>query len=187
MERQERACTAFRSINSSQLDNMDIENVFGRLQNQIFNRALSIIRCTENAVDVLKEQSHDVRQAIADLLNIHACNGIEDRRKVWLDNSRIKLNVQRELAQFPVDIFPATKKDSGDLLGLKPTVGPNQGLKARKVAHEYKLSEVSLSTIKGYSPGSKSFQGGTKPKNTLKKRSKGRQEWWRRGKRGRGS
>ena len=61
---------------------------------------LSIVRYAENAIDLLKEQTHDVRQANADLFNLHACDYIEvvsDRRKAWLDNW-IKLNMPERVS-----------------------------------------------------------------------------------------
>ena len=224
LERQERACLAFRMINASQLDNMAIDNVFQRLHDQIteynknsvmsevipslaaadpfrrdLNEVLSILRYPDNAIDLLKEQTYDVRQINADLFNLLACDYIEavsGRRKAWLDNSRIKLNVQRELAQLPVDIFSESSESFGDILGSKANGRLSQELEARMAAHEFQLSEVSLSAITNYSPGAKSFQGGNKSNKPTPKKKKndsnnaqsfrgntkgamGRQEWWR--------
>ena len=86
-------------------------------------------------MSLLKEASSDVRQANNDLFNIQACNYIEavsERRKLWLDNSRIKLDIQRELNQFPIDSFSVSDKNSGDLLGAKATEWLNQELELRK-------------------------------------------------------
>ena len=200
LERQERACSAFRMVNASQLDNMAIDHVFQRLRDQIteynknsvlseviptlqaadpfrrdLNELLSILRYTENAIDLFKEQTHDVRQINADLFNLLSCDYIEAvsaRRKAWLDSSRIKLDVQRELAQLPIDIFSESCKSSGDLLGSRATVRLSQELEARKAASEFQLSQVSLSAIKNYSSGPKT-QGGNKPnKPTPKKKFK---------------
>ena len=137
------------------------------------NELLSILRHTENIIDLQKEQAQDLRQTNADLFNLHACEYIEavaDRRKVWLDNSRIKLNIQRELAQLPIDIFSDTKRDSGDLLGTKATTRLGQELEARKAAHEFKMSEVSLNAVKNYTPGPKASPGGNKNNLPAKKK-----------------
>ena len=71
----------------------------------------------------------------ADLFNIQTCNYIEavtDRLKIWLDNSRIRLDVQRELNLLPIDIFSGTKKSSGDLLGATATERLTQEMESRK-------------------------------------------------------
>ena len=73
--------------------------------------AISITRYSDNAIALHSEMSSDIRQANADLFNIQACNYIEavsDRRNLWLDNSRIKLNIQREWNQLPIDGFSVT-------------------------------------------------------------------------------
>ena len=147
LDRQDRACTAFRMINSAQMDNMAIEHIFNGLQSQIIeynktshlsksvstlpaghplrrdiNELLSVLRRTENAIELLREQTSDVRLTNGDLFNLHSCEYIEavaDRRKAWLDNSRIRLNIQRELTQLPIDIFSEIRRASGDLLGAK--------------------------------------------------------------------
>ena len=133
MEKQDRACTAFHIINSILLTSHAVENIFDNLQSKIseFNKtsklsnlltrlpadnplrkdfceAISIIKYADNVIALHKEASSDIKQANADLFNIKACNYIEvvtDRRKIWLDNSRIRLYVQRELNSLPIDIF----------------------------------------------------------------------------------
>ena len=110
LERQERATTAFRMINSSQLNNSAIERVFKGLQDQItefnntsllsglvsklpagnplrreLNELLSIVRRSENAINLANEEIQDSRQTNSDLFSLHASEYIEataDRRKL---------------------------------------------------------------------------------------------------------
>ena len=182
LERQEKACTAFRMINSSQLDNSAIDNVFGKLSDRIkefhntsrlsnmiltmqtdnplrreLNNVLSIVRDTEHSIDLLNEQTQDLRQTNQDLFNLHANDYVEavtDRRKLWLDHSRIGKNVQRELAQFPIDSFSDSTRNSGDLLGAKATVRLEQELEARKASQAFKIADVTIQAVTKFSPAS---------------------------------
>ena len=100
----------------------------------------------------------DIKQGNADLFNIHSCAYVEsvaERRKLWLDNSRIKLDVQRELNALPIDTFSCTAKSSADLLGSKATDRLKQELESRKSAHDYNLGQLSVSAIKYLSSGQK--------------------------------
>ena len=100
----------------------------------------------------------DIKQGNADLFNIHSCAYVEsvaERRKLWLDNSRIKLDVQRELNALPIDTFSCTAKSSADLLGSKATDRLKQELESRKSAHDYNLGQLSVSAIKNLSSGQK--------------------------------
>ena len=200
LERQERATTAFRIINSSQLNNAAIEKVFQRLRDQItefhstsllsgiiptlpagnplrreLNDLLSIVRHSENAINLITEETQDSRQTNSDLFSLHASEYIEaaaDRRKLWLDNSRLRLDVQRELAKLPIDTFSDTTKDPGDLLGARATIRLTQELEARLASQTYKMSEVTLQAVSKFKspPKPNHNQSSNKPKTPKKKK-----------------
>ncbi|MEK6220474.1 MAG: hypothetical protein N2B01_06315, partial [Psychrobacter cryohalolentis] len=198
LERQERATTAFRMINSSQLNNAAIEKVFQRLRDQItefhstsllsgiiptlpagnplrreLNDLLSIVRHAENAINLITEETQDSRQTNRDLFSLHASEYIEaaaDRRKLWLDNSRLRLDVQRELAKLPIDTFSDTTKDPGDLLGARATIRLTQELEARVASQSFRMSEVTLQAVSKFKPPSKPNQSSNKPKTPKKKK-----------------
>ena len=138
---------------------------------------LSIVRHSENAISLIAEETQDSRQANSDLFSLHASEYIEaatDRRKLWLDNSRIKLDVQRELAKMPIDTFSDTTKDPGDLLGMRATIRLTQELDARLASQTYKMSEVTLKAVSNFKQPAKSNnnnnQSSNRPKNTPKKK-----------------
>ena len=113
-----------------------------------------------------------MRQTNADLFNLHANDYVEavaDHRKLWLDNSRLKLNIQRELCQLPIDSFSDTARDSGDLLGAKATIRLGQELEARKSAQAFKLAEVAVKALMKFSPAAKTPKPSNKPKAAKKK------------------
>ena len=194
--RQDRATTAFRIINSVQLNNAAKEQVFQQLQDQInefhstslvssliptlpagnalrkeLNELLSIVRHTENAITLVTEETQDSRQSNSDLFSIHATEYIEataDRRKLWLDNSRIRLDVQRELASMPIDTFSDTTKDPGDLLGARATLRLTQELESRAASTTFKMSEATLQAV----TKTGNFKANPKPNQSSNKQSK---------------
>ena len=133
---------------------------------------LSIIRDTEHSISLMKDQTQDMRQTNADLFNLHANDYVEavaDRRKLWLDNSRIRLNVQRELLQLPIDTFSDSAMNSGDQLGEKATIRLEQELVARKSEQAYQIAKVTVKAVSPMAPASKPAKPYNKPKPAKKK------------------
>ena len=197
LTRQERASTAFRMINSLQLNQQATDTVFQRLTDRIteFNKTsilndmvsslkatdplrrelialLSIVSDTENCVSLLRDQTQDSRQTNADLFNLHSNDYVEavsDRRKLWLDNSRVRGNVQREMFQLPIDTFSLTERSSGDLLGAQASIRLGQELNARKSEQAFKIAQATVHSIAKMAPISKVTKPNAKSNQPKKK------------------
>ena len=141
------------------------------LRRELIN-VMSIIRDTEHCISIMRDQTQDSRQTNADLFNLHANDYVEavsERRKLWLDNSRLRLNVQRELLNLLIDTFSDTAKRSGDLLGAQATFRLGQELEARKAEQAFQIAQVTVSSISKNVPASKTQNTSTKTKQGKKK------------------
>jgi hypothetical protein len=176
LDRQFKASTQMRLINNIQLDTLVIQSVMGKLSESIdkvkksFNMDVlmedlspdnpsrgafvamkELLSTATEVVSTSREGIRDLTQCNADsftLQNNIYIDAVKERRRLWLENSRLRPDLQAEINSMPFGTPTMDSSSAPDLLGAEATKRVEEELASRKSTHDYNVDKVSLAAIK---------------------------------------
>mgnify|MGYP007021599492 CR=1 FL=1 len=131
---------------AAQFQNLDTLSADQSQFLEIYNFVTSV----KSAASLLDAALQDLRDCSADLFNLFSSmfiSAVTDRRKAWLEASRLKPGVVKELNAMPIDCLVHGVEGAGDLLGKKATARVEQEAKNRKQLSEFQLSQVARNAV----------------------------------------